>query len=70
MFLVLHPRHKLEYFKKRKWEGAWIQAARGIVQEEFSRSYQLIEGQDDDDDVEDDGNEVVSIIRILSYSLG
>ncbi|KAI9449208.1 hypothetical protein BJY52DRAFT_1206411 [Lactarius psammicola] len=22
--MVLHPRHKLEYFKKHKWEDAWI----------------------------------------------
>ena len=37
--LVLHPRHKLEYFKAQKWENEWIQAARDIVREEFDRSY-------------------------------
>ncbi|KAI9430134.1 hypothetical protein BJY52DRAFT_1096858, partial [Lactarius psammicola] len=37
--MVLHPRHKLDYFKKHKWEGAWIQAAHKIVQDEFRWSY-------------------------------
>jgi hypothetical protein len=36
---VLHPRHKLEYFKAQKWEDEWIHAARNIVREEFDRSY-------------------------------
>ena len=49
MLLVLHPCHKLEYFKKHKWESEWIEAARSIVQEEFSQSYQPIKGYDDDD---------------------
>lgn len=25
---VLHPRHKLEYFKKHGWEASWIDTAR------------------------------------------
>ncbi|KAH9987579.1 hypothetical protein BJV77DRAFT_922019, partial [Russula vinacea] len=25
--MVLHPRHKLNYFKKAKWEDDWIKAA-------------------------------------------
>ncbi|KAF8256681.1 hypothetical protein EI94DRAFT_1488774, partial [Lactarius quietus] len=33
--MVLHPRHKLEYFKKQKWEVPWIQDAREIVRREF-----------------------------------
>lgn len=37
--LVLHPRHKLEYFIKQKWETPWIQDAREIVRREFDRSY-------------------------------
>ena len=38
--LVLHPRHKLNYFKKAKWDAEWIDAARQIVRDEFERSYQ------------------------------
>lgn len=37
--LVLHPRNKLDYFKKAGWKKAWIDTARTIVQDEFERSY-------------------------------
>jgi hypothetical protein len=37
--LVLHPRHKLDYFKKAGWKAEWITAARQIVRDEFERSY-------------------------------
>jgi len=36
---VLHPRHKLTYFKKVSWETEWINTAEEIVHEEFKRSY-------------------------------
>lgn len=51
---MLHPRHKLEYFKRHKWEDAWIQAASDIVHDEFSRTYESIDGPDVD--LDDDGN--------------
>jgi len=38
--VVLHPRHKLEYFKKAKWDDDWIDTAKQIVRDEFERSYQ------------------------------
>ena len=36
---VLHPRHKLEYFRRHNWDEPSIEAARNIVQVEFNRSY-------------------------------
>lgn len=36
---VLHPRRKLEYFKKQNWEREWIQVAQDIIRDEFDRSY-------------------------------
>lgn len=36
---MLHPRHKLDYFKKAGWEEEWIVAAQKIVREEYERSY-------------------------------
>jgi len=33
--LVLHPRHKLQYFKTAGWEEDWIEAAEQIVRDEF-----------------------------------
>jgi len=51
MPLVLHPRHKLEYFKKQQWEVPWIQDACELVRREFDRSYVpalVIQGHRDD----------------------
>jgi hypothetical protein len=39
LFPVLHPRHKLNYFKNAKWETEWIEDARILVRAEFDRSY-------------------------------
>jgi hypothetical protein len=42
-FLVLHPRHKLHYFKTAGWEKTWIEAAKTIVREEFDRTYAFMD---------------------------
>ncbi|PPQ93512.1 hypothetical protein CVT25_005213 [Psilocybe cyanescens] len=49
--MVLHPCHKLEYFKAQKLDDSWIQAAHDIIWEEYEHSYKLdnILGDDDDD---------------------
>ena len=47
MHLVLHPRHKLEYFKRNNWDEPAIKAAREIVQDEFDRSYWLLDVEED-----------------------
>lgn len=49
-FLVLHPRHKLHYFKQAKWEPEWIETAEAIVRAEFERSYatEVLDGVDED----------------------
>ena len=39
VILVLHPRHKLEYFRRHNWDKPSIEAACNIVQYEFNRSY-------------------------------
>jgi len=36
---VLHPRHKLQYFRKANWDTAWIATATAIVHDEFVRAY-------------------------------
>ncbi|KAF5325375.1 hypothetical protein D9619_009657 [Psilocybe cf. subviscida] len=41
--MVLHPRHKLQYFKSAGWEEGWVDAAAEIVREEYDRSYALID---------------------------
>ena len=37
--LVLHPCHKLEYFRKNNWDEPSIEAARDLVQDVFDESY-------------------------------
>jgi hypothetical protein len=36
---VLHPRHKLTYFRNAGWESEWITTAEKLVRDEFNRSY-------------------------------
>lgn len=47
---VLHPRHKLEYFKTAAWEDDWIETAEGLVCDEFERSYSACPVSDQVDD--------------------
>ncbi|KAG6809581.1 hypothetical protein H0H92_015686, partial [Tricholoma furcatifolium] len=37
--MVLHPRHKLTYFKNTGWQLDWIDTARDLVRNEFERMY-------------------------------
>jgi hypothetical protein len=37
--LVLHPHHKLQYFKNVGWQDDWIKQAEDIVQMEFNLLY-------------------------------
>jgi hypothetical protein len=50
---VLHPRHKLEYFKTQNWEADWIATAQGLVRDEYNRVYakdiQPVEESNDQD---------------------
>jgi len=41
--IVLHPRHKLQYFQKAHWKPEWIMAAEQILQDEFDRTYRFQE---------------------------
>ena len=41
--LVLHPHHKLHYFKTAGWEPEWIKAAHNILWEEFERTYAFMD---------------------------
>jgi len=36
---VLHPRHKLTYFKSAGWQQEWIKTAEGLVWDEFTCVY-------------------------------
>jgi hypothetical protein len=47
---VLHPRHKLAYFKAQGWEEGWINTAYNIVREEYDRSYAASRFDSDSDE--------------------
>jgi len=49
VYQVLHPRHKLEYFKRAGWDDEWIATTREIVQTEYDRSYAFMEVDEPDD---------------------
>lgn len=38
-FIVLHPHHKLKYFKDAHWEDNWINTAETLVRDTFEQSY-------------------------------
>ena len=66
IYLVLHPRHKLEYFKKHNWEESWIQTAHEIVREEFDRSYAAMDvGVDEGSMQVDSNNDTVRFFLLL-----
>ena len=67
--LVLHPRHKLKYFKAQKWDDSWIQTTRNIVRAEFERSYQSQDILGDDSIMELEVEHVVCYLSVLSRLL-
>lgn len=41
MHPVLHPRHKLQYFKKAGWDEKWVATAYDMVRDIFDSTYKL-----------------------------
>ena len=41
--LVLHPHHKLKYFKNAGWQDDWIEQAEEIVRTEFNLLYESLD---------------------------
>jgi len=63
-FPVLHPRHKLHYFKKAGWQEDWIETARDIVRAEFDHTYAFMDVDVDDPDSEP----LQSTVRIFLHT--
>ncbi|KAF7348841.1 Dimer-Tnp-hAT domain-containing protein [Mycena venus] len=57
---LLHPNYKLNYFRARKWEKAWIDTATDLVCEEFDAHYASAADNDDGDGA-DAASDVVSM---------
>src|SRR5260221_845641 len=43
LYSVLHPHHKLNYFKKAGWDDTWIKTAQEIVCAEFDQTYAFMD---------------------------
>ena len=61
---MLHPRHKLSYFKSQNWEPEWIQTAEDLVREQYARNY----ARDVESDGEPDEVNVATKVRIRKSS--
>ncbi|KAJ3499225.1 hypothetical protein NLJ89_g10123 [Agrocybe chaxingu] len=48
--MILHPQHKLSYFKKVGWPQDWIDTAEQLLTDEYERSYRVEEVSDNSDD--------------------
>jgi hypothetical protein len=59
---VLHPRHKLAYFKNANWEDSWVDTAERIVRDEFERSYMKDMALDEDGESPSDDEEVSTVV--------
>jgi hypothetical protein len=68
--LVLHPRHKLLYFRQAGWPTEWIRTAKEIVCAKFKRPYAIdieeVREHGEAGNSEDDGI-MVSFLCIISY---
>lgn len=49
---MLHPRHKLEYFKTAVWIDDWIDTAETLVHKELEQSYSMLNVSDEEDEPE------------------
>lgn len=57
--MILHPRHKLTYFKNTGWESEWIKTVEALVCNEFEFSYAASEHYSSDAEPADASDEQV-----------
>ncbi|KIL65170.1 hypothetical protein M378DRAFT_77314 [Amanita muscaria Koide BX008] len=64
-FNLLHPRHKLQYFKHAGWSDAWISTARELVRKAYERSYvdRVIPTNTNEDQTTDGGDSSDNEVR-------
>ena len=69
--LVLHPQHKLSYFKGAQWEDDWIETAEQLVREEFERSYLSVNVNSDlecEEDVSESNGDISMVFFYLLFT--
>lgn len=64
---MLHPSHKLEYFKEHGWSEEWVDTAKEITQDEFKRKYaKHAEALAPDAAPSADGAQPVRLLRLVN----
>src|SRR5271154_3203981 len=64
--IVLHPRHKLHYFKNAGWDEEWITTAKTIVRAEFNRFYASLDANWDRNDANEPQLTKVFFVFVLN----
>ncbi|EDR07903.1 uncharacterized protein LACBIDRAFT_327684 [Laccaria bicolor S238N-H82] len=57
--MVLHPKHKLKYFRQVGWTLDWINTAKALVPDEFERSYMNVHNSDCEDESKEEDNKSI-----------
>ncbi|KIK20944.1 hypothetical protein PISMIDRAFT_46313, partial [Pisolithus microcarpus 441] len=55
--MVLHPHHKLEYFRQAKWEADWIKTVGELIRRNYDSSYVSCDIHEDVGSPSSDGEE-------------
>jgi len=58
--MVLHPRHKLAYFRSAGWKEKWVKAAEKLVRDRFKCDYPELETEDAGGSDSEDSVQLVS----------
>ena len=67
--IVLHPCHKLEYFKLAGWKPPWIATARKLVNDRYDKSYAAYHTSEDSDGQADIDTEVCYFYSVSKTTL-
>ena len=67
-FIVLHPKYKLTYFRSKKWPEKWVNAARVVLQEQWTTYYKPSDSEEPGSQCSASNSESVSFNTfILKY---
>ena len=68
---MLHPQHKLSYFKGAQWEDDQIKTVEQLVREEFERSYLSVDVNSDlgcEEDVLESSGDIWMVFFYLFFT--
>jgi hypothetical protein len=69
VFPVLHPRHKLAYFKAAGWTQEWIDTAEALVRDKFNLIYSSQDSDEPGDVKSEDLGDAANVTVRCAYAL-